>query len=71
MMICAEKALKDEKTVNITHVAVIHSETTSGILNNIEAIGQVSSTSPSTLTRMHHPVIPIILSNPHLPCVLG
>ena len=30
-----------EKDPSITHVAMVHSETTSGILNNIEAVGKV------------------------------
>jgi 2-aminoethylphosphonate-pyruvate transaminase len=37
-----EKILKDEKNAHLTHVAVVHSETTSGIVNNIEDVGRLT-----------------------------
>jgi 2-aminoethylphosphonate-pyruvate transaminase len=37
-----ETLLKDEKNAHISHIAMVHSETTSGIVNNIEDIGRLS-----------------------------
>jgi hypothetical protein len=40
--LCAEQVLKGNSKP-FTHVAVIHSETTSGILNDVETIGKVNA----------------------------
>ena len=43
-----------EQDPEITHVAMVHSETTSGILNDIEAVGKVGKGCRQSIHRGRH-----------------